>query len=189
MFKKHNVVKILIADEFPSMNKGELAILQGMLQTFKVLNRQTKVTVFSFHPNLDKTRYPEDIYLINIPKNLHLIENVSERKDITVINGLISIVQHFLFYLIYFAFGRISLKLFKGSLWRAYLECDVIITCHDQESVLIGPKTLPFLPLYLTFLTRSLKKLLVIYGNGTNKFKRKIWEMCSIAASDDNNNT
>jgi len=53
-----NSVRILIAEGVPSLNKGELAILVGMLKTFEALGK-VEVSIFSHYPSADKERYPK----------------------------------------------------------------------------------------------------------------------------------
>ena len=56
-------IKIVIAEIIPSKNKGEEAILAGMIETFKCLG-STEVTLFSRTVEDDKKRYSK--YSINV---------------------------------------------------------------------------------------------------------------------------
>ena len=58
--------RLLIADWIPSLNKGELAILAGMLKTFEAFTEEVEVSIFSFSLLLDKERYPENVKKIDI---------------------------------------------------------------------------------------------------------------------------
>jgi len=67
----NGATKILIATFFPTLSKGALEILAGILKTFNVLG-QTEVAIFSFYPTLDAKRYPSGIRLVDIGKDLHV---------------------------------------------------------------------------------------------------------------------
>ena len=168
--------RILIADRIPSLNKGELAILEGIIKTFEILG-EVKVSIFSFHPELDRERYPRNVKLINIAQELHLGFHLDEKSALVkMIYAIFATVQHVIFGFLYFVVSKKALGLFRGSIWREYCEVDAIITCHDQESIVFGPLTLPFFPLYISLLAKTLGKRLVIYGNDTPGPGNKLWE-------------
>lgn len=171
-------IKILIADYIPAYNKGELAILAGILESFRVIGK-VDVSIFSFNIGLDSTRYPPNVRLIDVKRELHLLEAYQGFQDFhkaNMLNGLIGGIQHLIFGFLYFILKENSFKLTRSKLWREYYKTDVIIISHDQESCLFGPPRLPLLPLYMTLLAKTLHKSIVIYGNGTYEFKQKIWE-------------
>jgi colanic acid/amylovoran biosynthesis protein len=168
--------KILIADRFPSLNKGELAILRGILETFNRLSGGAEVTVFSFSLESDAARYPKNVRLLNVNRSLCFLGRIPEDSRFVTLNGILAMIQHLLFGFFYFILGKGLLRLAKSDIWKEYCSTDVIITCHDQESCLFGPSTMPFLPLYVTLLAKTIGKPVVIYGNGTYKFKRVLWK-------------
>jgi len=175
---KPTSTKILIADYIPAFNKGELAILEGILESFRVLDK-VEVSIFSFNIGIDSTRYPESIRLIDVRRELNMLESFQGFQDshrANMINGLYGGIRHIIFGFLYFILKETSFKLMRSGLWKQYYDTDVIITSHDQESCLFGPPQLPLLPLYATLLAKTLHKPIVIYGNGTYKFRRKIWE-------------
>lgn len=175
---KSTPTKILIADYIPAFNKGELAILEGIVESFEVLDK-VDVSIFSFNTRLDSTRYPESVRLIDVKRELSLLESYQGFQDFhkaNIVNGLLGGFRHIVFGFLYSILKENSLKLMRSGLWREYCNTDVIITSHDQESCLFGPPRLPLLPLYATLLAKTLHKSIVIYGNGTYKFRRKIWE-------------
>lgn len=50
------MVKILIAENVPALNKGELALLKGMMESFNSLG-EVKVKIMSSSPENDRIRY------------------------------------------------------------------------------------------------------------------------------------
>lgn len=164
--------KILIADWIPSLNKGELAILIGMLKTFETLGK-TKVRVFSFYPHIDKERYPKNVKIIDVVSDLHLLNSVLERPLLIRLSaGIFAMLQHLFFGMLYSTIGDNVTKIMKKRLWREYCECDLIITCHDQVNCIYGPEYLLFFPLYITMLAKALHKPLVFYANGWHGFPK-----------------
>lgn len=175
---KSTSIKILIADHIPALNKGELAILEGILESFQALGK-VDVSIFTFDIELDSTRFPKSVKLVNVRKELHMLKGRQGFQDTpkaNIINGLFGGFQHIVFGFLYFLFKETSLKLMRSRLWREYCTTDAIITSHGQESVLFGPPRLPLFPLYITLIAKTLHKPVVIYGNGTYKFRRRIWE-------------
>ena len=170
-------VRILIAEWIPSLNKGELAILGGMLKTFEVLGK-VEVSVFSFYPLLDKKRYPPNVNIIDVGSDLYLGDSLPEKSGLVRIKGnLFAIFQHLFFIMLYKVLGKNALRIMNKPVWKEYCKSNVIIICHDQVSCVDG-FILLFSPIYITLLANALHKPIVIYANGTNvalKSQRKIW--------------
>ena len=62
---KEMTYKIFIAENVPSLNKGEMTILEGMLESFKTLGR-VQVTMLSDLPQIDQSRYGTKIKIIEV---------------------------------------------------------------------------------------------------------------------------
>lgn len=169
-------VKILIAEWVPSLNKGELAILMGMLKTFETLGK-VEVNIFSYYPSIDKERYPKNVKIVNVGSDLYLGNSLPERSRLVRVRAcLFAALQHFFFTLLYKIRGKNALKVMNKAIWREYCESDIIIICHDQVSC-VGGFILLFSPIYITLLAKALHKPIVIYANGTHNFGRKIWKI------------
>ena len=170
-------VKILIAEWIPSLNKGELAILIGMLKTFEILGK-VEVSVFSFYPLLDKERYPSNVKIIDVGGDLYLGDSLPEKSRLVRIRAnLFAIFQHLFFIMLYKVLGKNALRIMNKPVWREYCRSNVIIICHDQVSCVDG-FILLFSPIYTTLLANALHKPIAIYANGTyvaHKSQRKIW--------------
>lgn len=166
-------MKVLIADWVPSLNKGELAILIGMLKTFKPLGK-TEVSVFSCCPSIDKERYPKNVKVIDVGNDLRLGNSLLESSTLVRTRAcILAALQHFFFTLLYKILGRNALKFMNKAIWKEYVNSDVIIVCHDDVSCVSG-FTLLFGPIYITLLAKALHKPLVIYANGSSHFGRNI---------------
>jgi polysaccharide pyruvyl transferase WcaK-like protein len=171
-----NSVRILIAEGVPSLNKGELAILIGMLKTFETLGK-AEVSIFSYYPSIDKERYPKNIKIVDVGSDLFLGNSLTESSESVRFGAyLFAALQHFFFALLFKIQGRNALKVMNRALWREYCESDIIIICHDGVDF-IGGWILNFSPIYITLLAKVLHKSIVIYANGGTGFKRKIWKI------------
>lgn len=169
-------IKILIADWIPSLNKGELAILFGILKSFESLGR-TEVSVFSLCPEIDRERFPRDVHIIDIGKDLHIRSAFPERSQLeSKVASIVAMFQHFTFGVIFAVLGKNALKIMRSDIWRAYYNSDVVIISHDQVSFVVGSQYTLFLPLYLNLLAKSMKKLTVIYAIGTYKLSSSFLE-------------
>ena len=173
---KHNwddakMVKIFIAENVPSLNKGEMTILEGMLESFKILGK-VEVTMLSDLPKIDEIRYGKKVKIIDLKRSLHL------KGELTGIYqkfaSAYSIVQHLLFLILYKTFGLEALKFMKSEIWREYVESDVIIIGHNGTFGLGGGLGIPlyFHPFYMPLFAKLVKKPVVIYGGSINRLGR-----------------
>lgn len=160
---KNNVVKIFIPEHIPSFNKGEAAILTGMLETFKILGTP-KVTICSNFPEADIEQYGSKVKIIEsktIPKH--------PKQIVKVIKAAFYMFQHVVFILLYKIFGLVTLKIMKGEIWREYCNCDLIVMGHDNLFVNHIP-----LHFYIIFVAKLLKKPVVVYAASIGPIKDKI---------------
>lgn len=104
--------KVFIAESIPSLNKGEAAILTGILETLKILG-DVEVSICSYYPTIDTTRYDEKIKIIPIT-------DLSKQSRIARA----------------FPFGYLVLqnilKNLKKEILKEYYTSDLIILCHDN---------------------------------------------------------
>ena len=141
-------VQILIAEWIPSLNKGELAILLGMLETFNTLGEH-EVTAFSFMPAIDSERYPPSVKVCDVSKSLHLGSTIFDGSRTSFLRALfLSITLHVLFMILWILFRNRAIRIMRGNLWKHYVEADVILICHDGVSCALG-FVLPFYPVYI----------------------------------------
>jgi polysaccharide pyruvyl transferase WcaK-like protein len=170
--------KILIAENIPSLNKGELVILGGMVESFKELG-ETRVCIQSSIPEFDKMRYGTDIDVIDVRRSSFMPSNP---LTCSLWQGLIAsfawTFNHISFLILYKLIGKKSFKIFKGNLWREYVESDIIIIGHNGVFG-VGSNLLPNIPwfsypsfIYLPFFGKIINKPMVIYGGSVGKFKQ-----------------
>lgn len=169
---KKAVYKILIAEWVPGFNKGELAILVGMLKTFECLGN-VDVSIFSMNPSSDKKHYPSNLKLIDVLTDLFIdvsyLELIEGSKFKKLLFNTFSLIQHFLFTLLFYFIGTRTFAIFRNELWREYYESDVIIIAHNQVNCVYG-FILYFSPIYISLLAHVLHKPVVIYANGSPGF-------------------
>lgn len=148
-----------------------------MLKTFKILG-EVEVSIFSLDPQIDKGRYPQNVKIIDVGKDLFIGEKLPEKSFLFhVLASIFAMLQHIVFCILYIIIGNNVLKIINRRLWKEYCRCDVIIICHNQESIVFGLKMLFFFPIYITLLAKTLGKPVVIYANGTCKVKNRLWKI------------
>ncbi|MCK9150774.1 polysaccharide pyruvyl transferase family protein [Methanobacterium alcaliphilum] len=163
------MIKIIIAEEVPSQNKGEVAILEGIYESLKKLG-EFNIKLFSFHPDFDKREYGNKAQIIDVLNCFHMsfINNATSKLNKIFIFGFLTF-QHFLFLFFYRLFGkRIALKIFKGNIWKEYLNVDLVIVGHD--SLITAISYLPFVVFF-----KSLKKSVMIFGGGVGREGSTLW--------------
>jgi len=170
----NDVTRILIAEYVPSLNKGELAILKGMLKTFEALG-EIKVAIFSFYPEIDNERYPSSIKTIDVGHSLYLRTSLQNQSNVYALwASFFAMLQHLFFMILYRILGKKALKIMDKLLWRTYCESDVFIVCHDEVDCVNGV-FLQFSPIYISLIAKTLRKPVVIYGNGISQATSQIW--------------
>ncbi len=166
------MVKIFIAEEIPSLNKGEAAILFGMLESFRSLG-DVEVSLLSFHPEIDRPRYSNRVKIIDGIKDLHLMSCFDQSMIIKLFESIVVMSQYLFFLALYKILGLNALKIIKKEIWKEYYESDLIIIGHDGViSGLFGQ--IPFSQVYNLFLAKIFKKPIVVYGGSIAVFKNKL---------------
>ena len=168
--------KILITTYIPTLNKGMLGLLKGILKTFDALG-QTEVTVFSFYPEFDGKRYPPNVKLIDVGKDLHIATFFSKRSaNFRLIASIAAAIQHLLFALLYSIFKKKVFHFFKSPIWHEYYSSDALIVCTSEDDCVNGSGTFLWLsPVYLSLLAKVLRKPVVVYANSTTKTGNLVW--------------
>lgn len=165
---KQRPMRLFLADPFPSLNKGEMAILFGMLKTFETLG-EVDVSILSLYPSVDRKRYPKKLKIIDVTTDLYIdgLLRVMSYARARILTSLLGMLQHIFFGTLYAILGEKATKIMNKRIWMEYCKSDVIIICHDQANCVFGVKFLFLSPVYLTLLAKTLGKPIVIYANGT----------------------
>jgi|GEM_PF-1150180 len=179
------ITKIFIAENIPSLNKGEMTILEGMLESFKVLG-ETKVSMISDLPYIDRPRCEPEVETIDVRRYLPLTKAVyNHRQIIKLIDSMPILLQHLWFLGLYKIFGKKALNIMKAPLWRSLLEADVIVLGHDGTFGLGGSLGNPIFlyPVLIPWLAGRLNKPVIFYGGSVFKIANLTWFLRSIFKS------
>jgi polysaccharide pyruvyl transferase WcaK-like protein len=175
---KEMTYKIFIAENVPSLNKGEMTILGGMLESFKTLGK-VEVTMLSDLPQIDQPRYGTKVKIIDVKKALHLSGELVGRSQLfKIFISFLFMFQHLLFFVFYKISGSRALKLMKSEIWREYVESDVIIIGHNGTfGIGWGMLRTPvgFYYFYIPFFAKMLGKPIVLYGGSIHRFRKFHW--------------
>ena len=169
------VTNIFIAENVPSLNKGEMTILEGMLESFKTLGK-VEVTMLSDLPEIDQPRYGTKLKIIAVKKALHLSGKlIGHHQLFKMFISFLFLFQHLFFLILYKISGSRALKLMKSEIWREYVESDVIIMGHNGTfgtgwGMLRTP--VYFYYFYMPLFAKMLGKPIVLYGGCVAQFRR-----------------
>ena len=174
-----NMVKIFIAENVPSLNKGEMTILEGMLESFKTLGK-VEVTMLSDLSQIDQLRYGTKVKIIDVKKALHLSGELVGRSQLfKIFISFLFMFQHLLFFVLYKISGSRALKLMKSEIWREYVESDVIIVGHNGTFGVgwggMFRTPVYFYYFYIPLFAKMLGKTIILYGGSISRFGRFRW--------------
>lgn len=144
---------IFVAETVPSQNKGEAALMHGIVRSIKqYCDEDVLFYLCSERQELDQEEYGADVKVLD-NKGLIPLEDTAFNKLMLFLSRS---VKHFLFLVLYRLIGRLSLKIFTGELWKAYADADVIIVGHDNAFCKFH------IPLIL--FSKALSKKVAVYG-------------------------
>ena len=126
----------MIAEEIPSRNKGEAAILFGFLDLLKKIEREDiNFSMFTFDKNSNDFN-KEGIELVSY------LENISnENEIIKFFTGIYFFIKLMIFSLFYSINRNLTDKLFTKEIWRVYSNADIVLVGHDGLLESLGSKT------------------------------------------------
>jgi len=158
-------VHIYIPEEIPSGNKGEQAILEGIYQGLKDQGKDVFISVFSFHPEIDK---------INYSKKFKVVQGITfrPRSDKPIFLKVLDMFniwgKHLSFLLFWAVLKDKCLFFFRAENWKAYCKSDVILVGHDG--------VLSDINLLFAIFVKGIGKKTAIFGCGFKKFRFRITE-------------
>lgn len=176
-----NTRKIFIIENLPSLNKGEMTILDGMLKSFGFLGN-VKVSMLSARPEIDTSRYSSKLKVISVSESWPLNGGLNCSRWGKILVSILVMLQHLLFIFSFQLFGRNVLRLFKSDIWKEYLIADVFIEGHNGTFGTGGSLGIPYLYLlYLPLFAKLLDKPIVFFGGSISQGKGIIWTFVRIA--------
>ena len=125
-------INVLIPEEIPSHNKGEAALLFGLMESLKPFG-DTRVALFSLHPDLDRENYGQEVTVVDADgvAPAHMLHGQAT-GGARFINYLTFMLQHAAFGLLYKIMGAHALHIMRHPVFRAYVETDLILMSHDS---------------------------------------------------------
>ncbi len=166
------MIKIFVAENIPSLNKGEMAILDGMIESFRTLGN-VELSMLSARPEIDKSRYGSRIKIIGVGDHWLRNGGMNSSKCGKILASIRVLSQHILFIIFYKIFKDGALNLFRSAVWNEYLTANIIIKGHDGTFGVGGSMGGPLLyPLYLPFFAKILNKPSVLYAGSVPRSKR-----------------
>ena len=167
--------RIFYADYIPSLNKGELTILQGMLESFQCLG-EVEVALLSYEPKLDAPRYGSKVKAIDAKESWHLRGELKSSLSKTFASIWV-MLQYLLFLSMYKVLGLRALSFMKAEIWQEYVKADVIIMGHGGIFGIRGSPWFPVAcyPLLTLFSAKVLGKPVALYGGSSGLPKQLPW--------------
>ncbi len=169
------MLRILIAENIPSLNKGEKAILDGMLESFKTLG-DVQVSMLSARADIDIPRYAPKVNIVNL-EEFRLVRAGLNNKFIKIFNSILLILHHIFFLAGYKVIGKSILRVAKANIWSEYLRSDLFTIGHNGAfAIRWGP--IYFYPLFIPLFAKALGKPCVLYGGSVvlrKYFLRKVF--------------
>lgn len=166
--------KIFISDYIPSLNKGEGAILYGMIATFKEYINCYQIYLWSNNLSLDVPRFEPLVKIIDASG----LSVSGENKIAMILSSIFISLRYVLFLMLYKAFGRHSLIIMRHDVWKVLLDSDIVIVGHDDtlgNSRLSFSCALNIIACY--FLRKKMAVYAVSFGVYKNKFLRFLSKM------------
>jgi len=152
------MINILIPEDIPSANKGEAALFFGIAKTLSLFG-QSRIKLFSLHPDVDRCSYGDHAEIIDVRGIVpaHLLDGMGSLGS-KAMNYLGFMIKCLMFGILYNFLGMSSLRFMRHDLWRYCVEADIVLMCHDSF----------YAPLYhgpLILVFKILGKPVMIYGS------------------------
>lgn len=160
------MARVFICENIPSLNKGEMEILGGIVQSFKEIGT-INLSMISQECEIDSKRYGSTVEIINLREPLSIKHSKGYNKSFTSVKFFF---QHVLFIILYKFLGLKSLRIMKSAIWKAYIDADILLIGHNGT---FGIRATQYLyHIYLPLFAKSLGKKIILYGGSVPKFRR-----------------
>lgn len=160
-------IKIYIPESIPSENKGEEAILRGLIAGLKAVNLNPEIYLFSDNKEIDDKNYGNEVKVVS-----GMSFRPSRKKGKPSFQRIVDAIKiwltHIFFAIIYKTVKEKAFYFFRAENWKAYSEADVILTGHDG--------CISDLNIFFAIFCKAIKKKVVIFGGGFEKFRFSITE-------------
>ncbi len=164
-------LRVVIADRIPSHNKGEMAILGGIAEGLHMFG-DVQLSILTDRPDEDGSRYGNEAKAVDLEEPVRFLRNFGSAESI--LKSFAFLCQHCLFVVLYKALGTSVLSLMRSSIWREYIESDLILIGHNSSYGPGGKIGMPiyFYHLYLPIIARILKKPTAMVGGSIRRTTR-----------------
>ena len=156
-------MNIFIMDSIHSFNRGEAAILYGMLEAFKFLGK-TDLTILSNFPDDDQKFYGKGVTVLPNWFNFrgeYVLSNKAQSRFKRLLSGVSFYARLVLYPVLFKIIGNFFLSIIKSKHWKTFLEADLLISGHDN----FFSNGVPTYFMVMTFVARYiLKTPIIIYG-------------------------
>lgn len=154
------MTKILIAEDIPSHNKGEEALLLGLIKSVQNM-APCEFFMLSLNPEDDQQNYGDLVKIIGARgiTPAHILDSVGSTAK-KAFNITQFKLRYKLFAMAFKVLGRNALKIMPHPVWRSYCDADLVLMAHDSF----------FSPRYhgtLANFCHALKKPVAIYASTT----------------------
>lgn len=165
-------MRIFIAEEIPSLNKGEAAILHGIIKSLELIDN-LEINLLSFDYDIDSVRYKQNgLKVIDGVHNLKLMVSFERSLILRILESIWTFIQILIFIFLYKIMGN-NLTIMKNPIWNIFIHTDIILIGHDSAFAgLFG--TIPFFKLYNLLIAKSLNKKTVFYAGTVEEFENRI---------------
>lgn len=166
------MIKIFIVENIPSLNKGEMAILDGMLESFKTLG-EVRVYMLSGRSEIDAPRYTSKVNVIDVNSSFPYNGGLDVSAPKKILASVLVMIQHTAFILSYKILGENTKIIFRSDIWHRYLNSDIIITGHNGMFGIGGSLGIPlFYPLYISAFAKILGRPVILYAGSIPRLSR-----------------
>ena len=166
---REHIYNVLIPEPIPSLNKGEAAILIGILNSFDTQG-SFRTMVFSDNAELDKNRYkPYGVKVVEADEIalMYSLPGLVGGKIRYLSSFAMLTFKHLIFGVLYRVLKQNATIILRGPVWKSYANADIILFGHDSA----------FHPLYHTVVTQLCKYLgkpCALYGGSLRETRRRL---------------
>ena len=158
--------KILITNAYTWYEKGDAAIILGMMRALRQYIPDANITVLSFTPRVDNRKYKK--YEVKFLRNLlPLSPEDNSPKFVKAAKLLPKLIEHWLWLKL-----RLPINSTENEILNAYADADIVISCGG--GFLGGFEIGSLLHVYGIYFAKLLGKPTIIYGQSVEPFGNRL---------------